>query len=279
MASMSTTDTPQLPAPLAATLAGAGEVELGSFSQAELAVVGVGPRPPRQDGRRELLTGFERLPQHEQDQQLAAARAALEARGLLSSRGTMAETGIASAVSADPEAQALALVRGVAAAPLGAGGWLCTPAWHRPLDDSHQWELWGMALPDGSTGLLNAAVDGRASRVSLTVRTVARQAELLALDAFTDDDSSPDPATGGEGWNDQSVGALSMLNFTWPHGRQPRSAIWRINRYNRGQTTALLQARRNYGFRRSEDVEVDRAGLAERFRELLADATAEALGR
>jgi hypothetical protein len=228
-----------------------GAVELGSFAQPQLIAADVDLSPSRAENR-ELKSTFEQLDPAEQQRAVDSARSAVI------------------------EPQILAVLRNVSSDPLVRGSWNNTPAWFRPLTASYASTLRGAALPDGSMACLDAAVDLITSQVRVTVRTLAGQARELAAQYFGDDPPLPAGTAPDAGWTDESGGGLAMLTLVWPHGRGTRAVTWRITRTSSRSETAFLQARADYGRKRSVDDSVSEAQLGQRLQDVLEQAWAQA---
>jgi hypothetical protein len=228
-----------------------GAVDLGTFAQPHLIAADVDLSPSRAENR-ELKSTFERLDPDEQRRAVDAAR------------------------GAPIDAAILAVLRSVSSDPLVRGAWNNTPAWFKPLTASYASTLRGAALPDGSMACLDAAVDLVSSQVTVRIRSLPEQATQLAAQYFAADPPAPPDATPGGGWTDETGGGLAMLTLVWPRGRGTRAVSWRITRTSGKSETAFLQARADYGRKRSVDESVTEAQFAQRLQDMFTDAWAQA---
>jgi hypothetical protein len=230
-----------------------GHVELGAVSQAMLLAAGVTEIGPGGSPTPVVVTSFDRL--DESDRRVAIEH----------SRDDLASDPVASLTGA------------IMANPTVRGTWLMTPPWFETLDRSSFFRLSGMRLPDGSSGVLEGALDARTSRMTMMARTLTDTAARLAASFFAPE--PPPPAGAAAGWTDASGGGLAQLTVVWPKGRGTRAATWRITRTSSASPTAFVQIRRDFGMKRSVDATLDESQLAARLLELLESATAEGSAR
>jgi hypothetical protein len=228
-----------------------GVVELGTFSQPQLLGVDLDLSPgPVAD--REMVTTFERLDPESQAREIAAAR----------------ETPV------DPEIAAV--VASVIADPMVRGSWRHTPPWYQPLTATHVSTLLGTALPDGSMACLDAETDLSTSQVTVTIRSLPALASRIAADHFRVDPPAPPDIDATEAWGTEGGAGLGLLSLVWAHGRGTRAVNWRITRTNGSSPTTFLQARRDYGLKKSVDDSVTEPVLVQRLQDMVEEAWSQA---
>jgi hypothetical protein len=244
----------QLPSEWALLLQREGQVELGTYSQAQLLAAGVDPSPSPVEG---LASGFDSL-------DADARRAAIEA-----------------ARSSPVDAAVMAVLAATKTGRLSSGSWLRSPPVFLPIEASRRSTLVGATVQDGSMVCLEAALDLPSSLVTLTLRSLPQQADHLAADVFAVDPPVPDGVDASAGWLGLTGWGIVAMSMVWPHGRNDaRAEQWQIATVNAQPKTAVVQIGRDYGSKRKriEQLTLSEAELAVRLEELFDDAWSDAHG-
>jgi HAMP domain-containing protein len=215
-----------------------GFAEIATLSQAQLLAAGVTMISPAETTGDHLQSTFDGLSDEDKARAVGAAR------------------------TADVSDDALSLVSGVSNDPTFRGTWMQTPAWFEGLERSRLVRLYGMDLPDGTAGVLEANVNLTSSRFTYHVRTLSDAARALAAQFFAAEPEAPPDAEPG--WTEATGGGLAQMQLVWPHNRATRAVTWRVTRTTGDSTQAFVQGRRDHGARRSFDASEDEAGLRER---------------
>jgi hypothetical protein len=231
-----------------------GQIELGTYSQAQLVAAGADPSPDPVEG---LASGFDSLDAQARQAAIDAAR------------------------SSPIDAAVMAVLAATKTGRLSGGSWLRSPPWFLPMDASRRSTLVGTVVQDGSMVCLEAALDLPSSLVTITLRSLSSQADHLAADLFAADPAVPEGVDVSAGWLTESGGAIVAVTMVWPHGRNgARAQQWEIITAHRHAQSAMLVIARDYGSKRkrTEKVIVSEAELAVRLEECFDEAWSDAHG-